>query len=468
MKKIDLLFITFVIFGLLSCSKTDIEELPNELNNLNPDGTSKLSDTMGVHRFLGEKYLVLSTREQKLLYYALENEILSYKAIAIPEEDNINILKLPDSITGAIKDCDQGNFFYGYPSVIESGGKLMVVGERRESEKFVNSKSDNIMLIENEDRTWELTDFFKYAPYGNEFLGSIPMSGKTLDGKIVLKGKGLLVSEGDLGKWSHYPHAFDSVLNKSYVDHSPVFTTSSVFGMFFGTGQYIDKITKKYAAILSVDPLNGAVKEVVENWAPQLRKWTGTYYDIPEFHNPVFYSVEHNDLNGNKGDIVAFAINKDKVFQFVYNYKQGDTFDSISFTYSLTNITGSFSRHSPVGVEYNPVTERFEIIHSSPYYLEIYSMAPNDLLTSKLNSYGLSEWKKEAVILNREVTVRGQGMYPVSSIIDEKEGVQKIYIFAGDEYPSRAGIFEVKRTLETGILSSFIESRRLLLSSSHQ
>ncbi len=463
MKNTHIIYAIMLVLACWACNKSEIEDLPDDLNKLNQEGDTGLVDTIGVNPLIGDKYLVVSRKEQRLLYYALESKMFSVKAIALPECDNTDLKNIPDSIAEVFMDCSQGNYFYGYPSALEINGKVLVVAERRESEKFVNSRSDNFMLTKNSLNKWEQTDFFKYAPYGYELISPAPMIGKSSSGQVVVKGKGLLVSNGDFESWKHYPHAFDSLLDMDFVDHGPMFTNSSKFGMFFGTGQYIDKVDQHYGMLIKVDPDNGTAMIAKEKWLPQVQRFDGTYRDFPEIHTPTFYSVEHDNLSENIGDIVGFGIYKDAVYQFIYNYKPGDTFDSIRFVYAKTSVVGSANRHSPVGVIYNPVTKRIEMIHSSPYYLEIYSISPADLFSNKVNAYDVAVWKKEAILINRDVSVRGQGMFPVSSVIDESKKEQKIYIFAGDEYPARAGLFEITRTLETNKLSEFIERRRNIL-----
>lgn len=474
MRKTNIIYLLLIISGLISCSKNEYTEIFPGENNLDSVSSKLTIDTLGVHPFIGTKYLVLSRKEQRFLYYAKQNDIMTLKALALPECDNSSLDLYPEDIRKAIFDCDLRNYFYGYASALDVNGKTLVIAERRASEKFTNSRSDNFFLTVDEellstdgDSIWQQTDFFKYAPYGNTMLNSYPIMGKTETGKIVVKSNGLLISDGEFDNWVHYPHAFDSLLDKDYEEHGPVITYSSIFGLFFGTGQYfeqkIDKIIDNKGAIIAIDVDNGVAKEVIDSWVPQILKY-GSYIDIEELSTPVFYSVEHSDLSDNIGDIISFGISSDKVYQFVYNYKPGDTYDSIKFDIALTNIEGSLNRHSPVGINYNPVTKKFEIIHSSPYYLEIYSKSPEEVLSNELNKYGEAEWKLEALLLNRDVTVRGQGMHPVGNIIDVENGVQKIYIFAGDEYPGRAGIFEITRLLDTEVLSEFIATRRQIIS----
>lgn len=463
MKNKTIYFILLFVI-VLSCKKeSEIDPGTEGLNKL-PKGTDSIQyDTTGIHPFLGEKYLVISRKEQRMLYYAKESNIYSIKAIALPESDNSSKELFPKEIQQVMFDCRSSNFFFGYPSVINLNGNPLVVAERRASEKFVNSFSDDFFLTQDADSTWIQTDFFKYAPYGNQFINSKPMIGKTEDGIIVVKGKGLLISNGDIQNWSHYPHAFDSLLSKPYEECSPAFTYSSKFGMFFGTAQYIDKVVTHYGAIISIDITNGVAKEVISKWVPKVQKFDGTYKDMMLLSTPTFYSVEHPDLSANNGDVIAFGTVNDVVYQFVYNYKAGDTFDSIKFKVALTNIKGSVVRQSPPTIDYNPVTQRFEMAHSSPYYLHIYSIAPGDLLSNKVNIYGTAEWTNEALLLDRDLSVRGQGMHPVGSIIDTQNGIQKIYIQAGAEYPGRSGIFEITRILNTNELSQFVSARRKIL-----
>jgi hypothetical protein len=189
---------------------------------------------------------------------------------------------------------------------------------------------------------------------------------------------------------------------------------------------------------------------------------TLVYIALLEF--PVFYSIEHPDLSAHQGDIIGFGIDNAKIYQFVYNYKPGDTFDSIRFNIALTNITtGSQIRQSPIEINYNPVTKRFEVLNAAPYTLDLWSISTDDLLASKVNRINIATWTLEATLLNRAVSVRGQGLYPVSSIIDETNNTQTIYFYAGQEYPARSGIFELKRTLNTPILSQFVNAYRAYL-----
>src|SRR3989304_1501373 len=205
-----ILYIFLITLGIVACNKddTEIDEGVPGFNHIT-DTSSKINrDTTGIHPFLGQKYIITSRKEQRMLYYARESGIYSLHAIALPESDNSSKDLLPEEIQNVFFDADLENYFFGYASAIEVNGKTLVVAERRSSEKFVNRKSDGFFLTKNAEGLWEQTDFAKFAPYGNEFLNSRPMIGKTEAGKIVVKGRGLLISNGDFETWTHYPHAF--------------------------------------------------------------------------------------------------------------------------------------------------------------------------------------------------------------------------------------------------------------------
>lgn len=291
--------------------------------------------------------------------------------------------------------------------------------------------------------------------------------GKLPDGRIVLKGKGLLVSDGDFQNWKHYPYAFQELIDsgKLYHDYGPVMTYSSKFGLFFGVGQATsDTATYSFASLFSVNADIGKVTLAKNKWVPKLMKADSTYAYISLVDLPTFYSVEHPDFTSHRYDIVGLGISEfGKIYQFVYNYKEGHTFDSISFQMVKTTIAGSLIRQSPISIDYNPVTKRFEVMVASPDKLDLYSISTDDLLNNKVNRIKVAEWTFEATLLQREVSIRGQGMYPVSSIIDEVNKTQTVYFHSGQEYPARSGIFELTRTLDTPKISQFVSAYRAYL-----
>jgi hypothetical protein len=461
------------LIGFASCkSGTEFDGFADHsYNSLGKDSKLVINqDSLGMDPFLAEKYFDIDAKEHRLLLHANKNNLFTIKGIALPESDNQSKDSLPVAIQKIMFDCSYSNFFYGYPYAIKTNAGTLVAVEKRTSETTTNSFSDNFFLTSASDSDWVSTDFFKYAPFGLTWNGTRTLIGSTPDGKIVMKGKGLLISDGNFQSWKHYPYAFQDLVNsgKIYKDYGAAITYSSKFGLFFGTGQSSHDTTAtppiEMATLFSVDPDQGTVKIAKSRWMPKILTADSTLVYIALLEFPVFYSIEHPDLSAHQGDIIGFGIDNAKIYQFVYNYKPGDTFDSIRFNIALTNITtGSQIRQSPIEINYNPVTKRFEVLNAAPYTLDLWSISTDDLLASKVNRINIATWTLEATLLNRAVSVRGQGLYPVSSIIDETNNTQTIYFYAGQEYPARSGIFELKRTLNTPILSQFVNAYRAYL-----
>jgi hypothetical protein len=464
------------LIGFASCkSGTEFDGFADHSYN-NLSGSIAINqDSLGMDPFLAEKYFDISAKEHRLLLHARKNNLLTINGVALPESDNPLRDSFPVSIQKIMFDCSYNNYFYGYPFAIKTTAGTLVSVEKRTSETTTNSFSDNFILTSASDSNWTSTDYFKFAPFGLTWNGSRTLIGNTPDGKIVMKGRGLLVSDGNFQSWKHYPYAFQNLVNsgKTYKDYGPSITYSSKFGLFFGTGQSSHDTASTTAPIelstlFSVDPDQGTVKIAKSRWMPKiLSDTTLVYLALLEF--PVFYSVENTDLSAHQGDIIGFGISNAKIYQFVYNYKPGDTFDSIRFKIALTNINkygkgyGSKIRQSPIGIDYNPVTKRFEVMHAAPYTLDLWSISTDDLLSNKVDRLKVANWTLEATLLNRQGSVREQGLYPVSSIIDVTKNTQTVYFQAGEEYPARSGIFVLTRTLETPKLSQFMAAYRAYL-----
>jgi len=107
-----------------------------------------------------------------------------------------------------------------------------------------------------------------------------------------------------------------------------------------------------------------------------------------------------------------------------------------------------------VDFSFNPVTKRFEIVRSERHRMELWlwSMDPAD--------WNKGNWNREC----RLVATEGQfystadGFHPASAVIDEKRGVQHIFIYSG--HPNGpAGVFRITRTLDTAKLTETLGNR---------
>jgi hypothetical protein len=122
-------------------------------------------------------------------------------------------------------------------------------------------------------------------------------------------------------------------------------------------------------------------------------------------------------------------------------------------------------------LSFNPVTKRLEVVATDrmgggveerrwqvPYSLNLWSIDPEDLLA------GSAEWRFEGCLFERQTAEPDRalpleemcdGCHPAGAVIDEEEGVQHIFVYMGCP-AGPAGIFYLKRTLETDKLSDFL------------
>ncbi|MEZ5384868.1 MAG: hypothetical protein R3F13_05080 [Prosthecobacter sp.] len=102
-----------------------------------------------------------------------------------------------------------------------------------------------------------------------------------------------------------------------------------------------------------------------------------------------------------------------------------------------------------VDFSFNPVTKRFEIVRSERQRMELWlwSMAPSD--------WHQGQWRRECRLVGTEGKFysTADGFHPAGAVIDEKRGVQHVFIYSG--HPNGpAGVFRITRTLDTPALRS--------------
>ncbi len=105
-----------------------------------------------------------------------------------------------------------------------------------------------------------------------------------------------------------------------------------------------------------------------------------------------------------------------------------------------------------VDLSFNPITRRLEIVRSERYHMELWlwSMDPAD--------WQSGQWRRECRLLAREGKFysTADGFHPAGAVVDEKRGVQHIFVYAG-HLNGPAGIFRITRTLDTPKMTTILK-----------
>lgn len=542
MKKIFLYASLFFAGFVVSCSSDIDTEGSNEINNIDTTTINeKAKDTIGIELLVSDKYLILTSKEERFLYYAAKEGMMAINSVLLPEGDNPAMphdsletsaaFENPDFVSAArLADVSDGNYAFMYTvSGVLNDSIPVVMGQKLVNDKTSNDYSDNFVIFQkrNKERNkYVYSNVFRYAPYGVRFLyNDQPAMGTNGKDTVVAKvPTGLMVGVYDEANdsimWENRKRAFvhlndaNASGSRYYQMLPPTITYSSKFGFLMFSGSQIDAASTKPGYIFKINPNavddDQVVTEVAlksnqtggarvgKGWAPQLSKGGNNLEELAKFENVVVYSVETdqlsriNDKNEEvglpKGSLIAFGMNKEKVYQTFYRYKEGDQVEDIRFEYAYqVNFDGTETKHSPVNVIVNPYNGRIELVHSTPYLMTLHSIDVEDLVSTKLNTIARKEWTRECILLSRDISIRGNGMYPTGvnmispdamvfspymSTVEKIEqnnpnnlqpGVQRIFFCAGNEYPSRIGVFELVRTLDTKNFSKWVDSKRAFI-----
>jgi hypothetical protein len=107
-----------------------------------------------------------------------------------------------------------------------------------------------------------------------------------------------------------------------------------------------------------------------------------------------------------------------------------------------------------VDFSFNPLTKRFEVVRSERYRMELWlwSMDPAD--------WDKGQWKRECRLVATEGAFYrpADGFHPAGAVIDEKRGVQHLFIYSGHAN-GPAGVFRITRTLDTTKLSAALGNK---------
>ena len=105
-----------------------------------------------------------------------------------------------------------------------------------------------------------------------------------------------------------------------------------------------------------------------------------------------------------------------------------------------------------VALSFNPITKRLEMVRSERHRMELWlwSIAPGD--------WAKGQWRRECRLFQRtgRFYTEADGFHPAGAVIDEKRGVQHIFIYTG--HPNGpAGVFRLTRTLNTPKLAALLK-----------
>ena len=366
---------------------------------------------------------------------------------------------LPNQFVG---DCNH----YGWPVATMVDDVLIVMhrripGHRRKGAGDPNEKMSYGVVLRSLDggKSWsepyDLRDCM--APDNRDRGGIVPLShrakfdpdnkspqgfkihlhaiGNTQDGAVVaINNHGVFRSEDAGRTWQHQPTAFrEDTFKHQIVNIGPRVVDDPrlgllAFGNWFGEHDQYHKLDEKLVVLSSLD--KGASWQVTEfpvgfkQYEPAALLFNKKYYFVTRDQNQV---RSHRLMAWGHGEnpVVGQANLKDPRFV-----------DTVDFSY-------------------NPVTKRFEVIRSERHHMQLWlwSIAPED--------WAQGQWHRECrlVVSSGKFYSNADGFHPAGAVIDEKRGVQHIFIYSG--HPNGpAGVFRITRTLDTKLLAKFLNAQK--------
>jgi hypothetical protein len=414
--------------------------------------------------FLGLVYLAAPLQ-------ASEETDLSQKLLGLTDEFNnqrataarqglleIAPVNLPVNPPG---DCNH----YGWPIATKVGDTMIVMHRRIPGHKASGAgrpheKMSYGIVLRSDDggKTWsqpyDLRDCMR--PADRTRGGIVPLShrakfdqgntspegykvhlhaiGTTRNGGVVaINNHGVFRSDDKGRTWSHFAKALrDDTFPHQIINLGPRILDHAqhgllAFGNWFGEVDSYHKYSEQLVAIRSRD---GGTTWNVEDHPAGFRQ----YEPAVLLHHEKFLFVtrDQTQVRGHK-QMTWSPGAKPKIMET--NLKDPRLVDTVDFSF-------------------NPVTKRFEIVRSERHRMELWlwSMAPTD--------WSKGQWRRECRLLAR----RGQfyssadGFHPASAVIDEKRGVQHVFIYVG--HPNGpAGVFRITRTLDTPRLKETLNGK---------
>jgi hypothetical protein len=407
--------VTFLLFSCAEDTPPDIPDLRYETLGIIQQEYPK---DLAFSPYIANRYLHISEDENTL--YDESPELLSMSIVIIPEGENYT----------------PGNYSFGYPvaamvdsTIVLSTQRKLVPGQIDDN----SGKGQFCIISDNYGKDWgDFTELQQLQPYGYA-VGELSCIG-TFDNKFIQKAFGVLVSEDKGDTWLSSARAFKYALQdwESYGYNTPQIINHPEFGLIFFTGT--NESQNSISIFVSID--NGL------SWKDTLTNHTG----VDEIS-----CISPSAMLFDDGSILIVASDGINMVQYFYKYEAGDTYMDITFEVevieNIHNSTGDFA-----DLILNPVNGRIEMIEGNSLVLRLWSISPDEIVQGSTN------WTKECILLERQSGLAP--MHPAGSVVDEENGVQRIFIYIGGEYPDRNCIFQIIRSLNTNDLSSLITSFR--------
>lgn len=376
-----------------------------------------------------------------------DQKVIEYLNFDVPEyyrQKNLNQNGLQEIAPVVLPEKDyemegqKSGYLFGWPHAGIIDDIILVTIRKNEPSGLIRSLDGG--------KSWEEVQFFENA--------SIVVIGNTESGKVIAaavdrqkpNSLNVLISQDNGETWKRH---------NTHVENIPSHLTARIvehpkYGLI--TGGHFTR-----------DSLSFLISE------DEGLTWRNVSFpvDLPLYnHGTVVFKDGENNLG-------AFVRNHEApgpwepFAQFVpINQENVENFEDLIWEGKLTNIW--IRKSDTSDAIYNPVSGRIEAVTTKrdwgfPQTDQGYMTLNLWSISSEAFQNGINNWRFEGVLLRskgekaRAVNPR-DGMHPVGTIIDEKRGVQHIFIYAGNRAhgsnPSapntgRTGIFRITRTLDT-------------------
>ncbi len=415
---IPVLILCISMAGLVSCADDELL-LPSDSTymGLLPVDQPNL-ETRAFSDYMANRYLKIDGQENRLLFLA----------------DSLGYMKLAEVVVPEGEDFKPGNYNFGWPVAAMDGSTIIVSTQRKLIPGQVDDNSGKgqlLIISEDAGETWNTpVEVQNLQPYGYRVGGQSCIG--EFDGSIIQKGNGILTSDNQGENWNPYPRAFKFVSREAYGPNAPRIHDHPAFGLIFlsGTNASVDT-----GSVFRSD--DGQV-------------WEDKLWAIDE-SGPI-HCPGPSTLLLEDGSILMVSSNGTRMIQYLYRFKDGDTYADIHFSVDTVDaINTSLSAGDVPDLILNPVTQRIEMLESNPGALLMWSIDPSALMGGSI------DWKLESILLKRTGIA---SMHPAGSVIDAERQLQHIFLYIGGEYPDRNCVYRLSRSLDTESLSDWINEQR--------